>query len=213
MGPMPRGVDPSKFNREMRAAQRKAEAALKREIRKAEGEINREIDRVNRENQRRADAHNRKVERENRRAVSDYNRKVDAHNRKADAHNRRVIADINRQLRAASSGPRYTESEQALADRLQHSLPHSDDREWDVFLSYARIDGADTAGALSHHLHNLGVAVWFDELTITPGTSQALQMDKGLQKARAGVVLLTQRTLPGVSGRSASWAPCLGKKR
>jgi hypothetical protein len=37
----PRGFDPNKFNREMRAAQRKAEAAMKREVAKAEPEINR----------------------------------------------------------------------------------------------------------------------------------------------------------------------------
>ncbi len=212
IGPMPRGFDPHKFNREMRAAQRKAEAAWKREIRKAEREVNREIDRVNRENQRRVDAHNRKVERENKKAISDYNRKVDAHNRKADAHNKRVIAGINRQLRAASSGPRYTESEQALADRLQHSLPHPDDREWDVFLSYARIDGADTAGALRDHLHSLGVAVWFDELTISPGKSQALQMDKGLQKARAGVVLLTPAYIAGRFWTERELGALLGKE-
>jgi hypothetical protein len=205
---MPRGFDPNKFNREMRAAQRKAEAASKREAAKAQ----REIDRVNRENQRRVDAYNRKVEQQNEKAVADYNRKVDARNRKADAHNKRVIADINRQLRAASSGPRYTENEQALADRLQHSLPEPDDREWDTFLSYARNDGADVAGALRDHLDNLGVTVWFDALTITPGKSQALQMDKGLQKARAGIVLLTPAYVAGRFWTERELGALLGKE-
>lgn len=208
MSPMPRGFDPNKFNREMRAAQRKAEAAFKREAAKAQ----REIDRVNRENQRRVAAYNRKVEQQNKNAVADYNRKVDARNRKADAHNKRVIADINRQLRAASSGPRYTESEQALADRLQHSLPEPDDREWDTFLSYARNDGADVAGALRDHLDNLGVTVWFDALTIPPGKSQALQMDKGLQKARAGIVLLTPAYVAGRFWTERELGALLGKE-
>jgi TIR domain len=189
--------DAAKYNRELRAAQRKAEAAWKREV-----------DRVNRENQRRVDAHNRKADQHNKKVVADYNRKVDQHNRKVtadhnrqvdrvNAHNSAVIADLNRQLRSASSGPRYTPVEQGLADRVQHAVPHRDDREWDIFLSYARIDGADIGDALRQHLNDLGVRVWFDEIAIKPGQSQALQMDKGLQRARAGIVLLTPAYLVG----------------
>lgn len=176
---MARGFDAAKFNREMRAAQRKAEAQLKREV-----------DRVNRENQRRVDAYNRKVDQHNKKVVADYNRQV-------DARNRAVIADLNRQLRAASSGPRYTTDEQALADRVQNAVARRDDREWDTFLSYARIDGAEIGDELRRHLESLGVSVWFDAIAITPGKSQALQMDKGLQKARAGIALLTPAYLVG----------------
>jgi TIR domain len=191
---MARGFDAGKFNRELRAAQRKAEAQWKREV-----------DRVNRENQRRVDAHNRKVDQHNKKVVADYNRKVDQHNkrvvadynRRADAHNRTVIADLNRQLRASSSGPRYTANEQALADRVQHAVSAKDDREWDTFLSYARIDGAEIGEELRQHLESLGVSVWFDEIAIAPGKSQALQMDHGLQKARAGIALLTPAYLTG----------------
>jgi hypothetical protein len=46
-------------------------------------------------------------------------------------------------------------------------------------------------------LQRLGVTVWFDELAIQPGKSQSLQMDQGLRKARAGVVLLTPAYLTG----------------
>ena len=90
---MPRGFDANRFNRQMRAAQRKAEAEWKREI-----------DRVNRENKRRVDAHNRKVVAHNKKVVTNYNRHV----AKVNAHNAAVIADLNRQLRASPSGPRYT---------------------------------------------------------------------------------------------------------
>jgi len=176
---MARGFDAAKFNREIRAAQRKAEAQLKREV-----------DRINRENQRRVDAYNRKVDQHNKKVVADYNRQV-------DARNRAVIADLNRQLRAASSGPRYTTDEQALADRVQNAVARRDDREWDTFLSYARIDGAEIGDELRRHLESLGVSVWFDAIAITPGKSQALQMDKGLQKARAGIALLTPAYLVG----------------
>ena len=179
---MARGFDAAKFNREIRAAQRKAEAQVKREI-----------DRVNRENKRRVDIHNRKVDQHNKRVVAGYNRHVDSVN----AHNRAVIADLNRQLRAPSSGPRYTADEQALADRVQDAVAQRDGREWDTFLSYARIDGAEIGDQLRRHLESLGVSVWFDAIAITPGKSQALQMDKGLQKARAGIALLTPAYLVG----------------
>jgi hypothetical protein len=179
---MPRGFDANKFKRDMRAAQRKAE-----------GEWKREVVRVNRENQRNIDAYNRKVEQHNAKVVADYNRQVG----RVNTHNRNVVADLNRQLRVASSGPRYTVGEQALADRIQHAVSQSDDREWDTFLSYARIDGANAANELRAHLENLGVSVWFDEIAVMPGKSQALQMEQGLQKARAGIVLLTPAYLVG----------------
>jgi hypothetical protein len=179
---MARGFDAAKFKREVRAAERKAQAQFKREV-----------DRVNRENKRRVDAHNRKVDRHNKKVVTDHNRGVD----RVNAHNRAVIADLNRQLRAASSGPRYTADEEALADRVQGAVAQHDDREWDTFLSYARIDGAEIGDELRRHLESLGVSVWFDEIAITPGKSQSLQMDKGLQKARAGIALLTPAYLVG----------------
>ena len=201
---MASGFDAARFNRELQAAQRKAEAQAKREVdaynrkveqhnRKAVTDYNRDVDRVNRDNQRRADAQIRKVEQHNRKAVTDYNRDVDSVN----THNRAVIANLHRQLRSASSGPRYTPNEQALADRIQDAAAQRDDREWHTFLSYARIDGADTGNSLRHHLEALGVTVWFDEIAIVPGRSQALQMDQGLQTARAGIILLTPAYLVG----------------
>jgi hypothetical protein len=190
------GFDAAKFNREMRAA----EARMKREVDRLNREnqrqvdaYNREVDRVNRENKRRLDAHNRKVDQHNQKAVTDYNRHVTTVN----AHNRAVVADLNRQLRAAPSGPRYTVGEQALADRVQHAVAQVDHREWDTFLSYARIDGAEVGDELRQQLEALGVTVWFDAIAIKAGKSQALQMDKGLQKARAGIALLTPAYLVG----------------
>jgi hypothetical protein len=78
----------AKFNREMRAAQRKAEADLKREIDHANREYAREVDRVNRENQRRVNAYNRKVDQHNGRVIADYNRDVE----RVNQHNAGVVA-------------------------------------------------------------------------------------------------------------------------
>jgi TIR domain-containing protein len=207
--------DPRKLEREMRTAQRKAEAEVKREIdrvnrenkrrveahnrkveqhnRKVVTDHNREVDRLNRENQRRVEAHNRRAATQNRKTVETHSRQVDAANR----HNRQVIADLNQRLRTTGSGSSYTTEELALADRIQSAVAKAEEREWDTFLSYARIDGADAASELREQLENLDVSVWFDEIAITPGKSQSLQMDKGLQKARAGIALLTPAYLTG----------------
>ncbi len=212
---MLQGFEPRKFERDMRAAERKAEAELKRQVdahnrkvdahnRKVVADYNREVDRVNRENQREAervaresqrriDAYNRKVDAHNQKVVADYNREVD----RVNTQNRATISELNRRLRGASSGPRYTVEEQGLADRVQSAVVGLETREYDVFLSYARIDGAEVGAHLRRELENLGVSVWFDEVAIVPGKSQALQMDKGLQSARAGVALLTPAYLTG----------------
>jgi hypothetical protein len=181
--------DANKLKRDLQAAQRKAEAQVKRQV-----------DEINRKNQRAVDDHNRKVRAYNQKVVDQFNRQVNSHNqevRRVNVHNARVVGDLQKQLRSTGSGPRYTPSEQALADRVQESLVSRDEREWDAFLSYARIDGAEAAEALRSSLEALGVRVWFDEVAIVPGKSQSLQMDQGLRKARAGIVLLTPAYLVG----------------
>lgn len=174
----------SALRQQMRAAQRQAEQELKRAIDK----VNREV----------AD-YNRKAEQHNRRVVADYNRQVEAHNRAADRHNREVVNDLNRRLRSVASRPsvQYTPEERLLADRVHEAISVQDVRDYDVFLSYARIDGLAVATALRSHLEDLGVSVWFAEVAIQPGKSQALQMDRGLRQARSGVVLLTAAYLAG----------------
>jgi hypothetical protein len=193
--------DINEFNRKIREAQRRAEQEINRQLReaqrRAEQEINREIDRVNRANKKVVDDHNRQAEAHNRKVIGDYNARARDHNRRAEAHNKQVITELNRQLRSASSSIQYTEPERRLADRVHEAVATIDSREYDSFLSYARIDGADIAGELRSNLEDLGVAVWFDEVAIVPGRSQSLQMDAGLCKARSGIALLTPAYLAG----------------
>lgn len=179
--------------------------------RKVQQQVNREIDRVNRENKRKVDAHNRQVEAHNRKVqaqITAHNHSVEAHNRRAlndlnaqnrraAQHNTKLIAELNRSLRSSTSSLQYTDSERQLADRVHQSVAFADPREYDSFLSYARIDGANVAGELRDCLEGLGVAVWFDEVAIVPGRSQSLQMDAGLRKARTGIALLTPAYLTG----------------
>ena len=176
----------SELNRKIREAQRRAEQQLKREV-----------DRVNRVNKRAVDDYNHKVRAHNRKVVADYNARIRDQNRRADAHNRRVVTDLGRQLRSVSSSIRYTEPERRLVDRVHLAVGAIDSREYDTFLSYTRIDGAEAAGELRTDLEKLGVTVWFDEVAIVPGRSQSLQMDAGLCKARSGVALLTPAYLAG----------------
>jgi hypothetical protein len=200
----------SQFNAQIRAAQRQAEQQLKREI-----------DKVNRANQKAVDDYNRKIAADNRReidrvnranqkAVDDHNRQIEARNRDAEAHNKRVIDNINKQLSQPST-VRYTEPERRLADRVHEAVAHQDPRDYDTFLSYARLDGEEAASQLRAELEQLGVAVWFDHVSIRPGKSQALQMDQGLRKARSGIALLTPAYLAGRFWTERELGALLGK--
>ncbi|KAA9129681.1 TIR domain-containing protein [Marinihelvus fidelis] len=183
----------SQIRQKMRQAQRQAEQKLRHRARQTEQKLQRELDKVIRENKRKVDAYNRRVDAHNKKVISNHNANV----HRVNTHNQKVIADLNRQLRSGHRGVRYTESEQRLADRVHTAVGLLDPREYDSFLSYARIDGSEIASELRRELEALGVAVWFDEVAIAPGRSQSLQMDSGLRKARSGIALLTPAYLTG----------------
>ncbi|MCT1544946.1 toll/interleukin-1 receptor domain-containing protein [Kocuria rhizophila] len=182
---------------------------FKRQVREAQRKAQREIDRVDHTNKKAVDDYNREMERHNRReiervnrknkkAVDDYNRRVDQRNREVNRHNQKVVDDIKRQLTGrARPTVSYRPAEQALAERVQGAINFDDGREYDVFLSYARIDGEAVASELARVLEALGVRVWFDAVAIQPGKSQSLQMDAGLRKASAGIAVLTAAYLAG----------------
>ena len=191
----------NQFNRKVRDAQRKVER-----------QINREIDKVNRANKKAVDEYNRKTKAHNKRELDKVNRQIKDHNRKVDTHNKKTVAELNRQLRSPSSSFRYTEPERLLADRVYQAVSTLDDREYDTFLSYARIDGGEIASRLREALENLGVSVWFDEIAIIPGRSQSLQMDAGLKKAYSGIALLTPAYLAGRFWTERELGALLGKE-
>ena len=187
----------AEFNRRLRAAQRQAEQQMLSSLQKAQREVDAYNRRVEAANRKAVADYNRQAEAHNRRVVGEYNRQAADHNRRAATHNNKVIEEINRRLAAASKPQiRYTPQDEALVDRVQSGMT-TDKRDYDLFLSYARIDGASITGELCQHLQSLGVTVWYDELSIQPGKSQALQMDQGLRKARAGAVVLTPAYLTG----------------
>jgi hypothetical protein len=202
----------SEYNRRLREAQRQAERQMQREMQRVQREVDAYNRRVDATNKKAVADYNRKAEAHNRKVIADYNRQVDAHNRRGDAHNQKVINEINRRLAAASRPQvRYTTEDAALVERVQEAIV-LDDRDFDVFLNYARIDGADLAGELCRHLQDLGISVWFDEIAIQPGKSQSLQMDHGLRKARAGVAVLTPAYLTGRFWVERELGALLGKE-
>jgi TIR domain len=192
----------SQFRQQLQAVQRQYERAARDAERKI-NDYNRQVNEHNRRVVTGVNAYNREVSAFNQQVtqrVRETNRQIDTRNRAADAHNRQVITDINSALRKAQDSPTvtYTPAESTLVERVQDAigiLPPT--KETDVFLSYARIDGATTATALRAALEGLGVSVWFDAASMKPGHSMSRQMDEGLRKARAGVVLLTPAYLTG----------------
>lgn len=167
---MPRGFDAARFERELRAAQRKAEAEARRRVQA----YNTEVDRVNKENQRRYEAavreEQRKIDAHNRKVEQQYKRDVEAHNRhvrSVNDYNRKVV-EANRRRPRALPQPRYTTSEQTLAARVQEAAALYEGREWDTFLSYAHLDGAKLAAELREELESLGVTAWHD-VDLRPG--------------------------------------------
>jgi hypothetical protein len=195
-----------RLQREAREQQRKIDQYhrnVERAQKKTVDDFNREVRKINAANQAQVKAvneYNRKIAERNKanfQRVQTFNSEVNRQNTQNDNNSKRLLSDIKQQLRSPSSSIRYTPTEERLADRVYEAVSKSDSREYDVFLSYAKIDGYETASKLRDELEKLEISVWFDEVAIIPGKSQSLQMDSGLKKAIAGIAVLTPAYLAG----------------
>jgi hypothetical protein len=72
----------------------------------------------------------------------------------------------------------------------------------DFFLCHAWDDRAGAAKELHDLLQARGVSVWFSENDVFLGTSLLREIDKGLAKSRAGIVLVTPALLRRLQGAS-----------
>lgn len=70
-----------------------------------------------------------------------------------------------------------------------------DTTRWDVFISHAHEDKDAVVRPLAHRLAGLGLKVWFDEFSLRLGDPLRSSLDKGLSKARFGVVILSKAFL------------------
>lgn len=62
---------------------------------------------------------------------------------------------------------------------------------YDLFLCHAWDDRRETAKELHDALEEIGVTVWFSEKNVVLGTPLMREIDRGLAKSRAGLVLVT----------------------
>ena len=67
--------------------------------------------------------------------------------------------------------------------------------EWDVFVSHASEDKERVVRPLSDALAAYGVNVWYDEFTLKPGTSLRQSIDRGIDQAEFGIVVISERFL------------------
>ena len=72
----------------------------------------------------------------------------------------------------------------------QQAAAHPERR--DVFLCHAWDDRRTAAKDLNDALENAGVSVWFSEKAVLLGSNLMREIDKGLSKSRAGLVLVTE---------------------
>jgi hypothetical protein len=87
------------------------------------------------------------------------------------------------------------------------------DREWDVFISYASEDREEIARPLAERLKAEGLRVWFDEFELKVGDSLRRSIDLGLSRSSCGVVIIShsffakewpQRELDGLVARATA---------
>lgn len=66
------------------------------------------------------------------------------------------------------------------------------DPEYDIFLSHASEDKEEVARPLKNALEERGLSVWFDEINIKIGQSIRLEIERGINNARFGVVIVSE---------------------
>ena len=76
--------------------------------------------------------------------------------------------------------------------------------KYDLFLCHAWDDRKGAAKELCDKLTALGINVWFSEKDLALGTNMLREIDKGLAKSRAGIVLVTPAFLKRVENEGVA---------
>lgn len=76
--------------------------------------------------------------------------------------------------------------------------------KYDLFLCHAWDDRKETAKVLYDKLTEKGVSVWFSEKELPLGSTMLREIDKGLAKSRAGIVLVTPAFLRRVENEGVA---------
>ena len=71
-------------------------------------------------------------------------------------------------------------------------MASSEDTEyWDAFVSHAWEDKQTFVRPLVSALGQLGVSLWYDEISLRPGDSLSRSIDLGIAKSRTGIVVVS----------------------
>lgn len=76
--------------------------------------------------------------------------------------------------------------------------------KYDLFLCHAWDDRKETAKELCDKLTEKGVKVWFSEKDLPLGSTMLREIDKGLAKSRAGIVLVTPNFLKRIENEGVA---------
>ena len=76
--------------------------------------------------------------------------------------------------------------------------------KYDLFLCHAWDDRKGVARELSDKLTTMGVSVWFSEKDLPLGSTMLREIDKGLARSRAGIVLVTPAFLKRVENEGVA---------
>lgn len=93
----------------------------------------------------------------------------------------------------SSSSVIYTAGEIRALSPIRRSIEKQGLKpdKYDVFLCHAWDDRRTVAKGLYEALKNAGVSVWFSEREVLLGSNLMREIDRGLAKSRAGLVLVT----------------------
>ncbi|MDO5098614.1 MAG: toll/interleukin-1 receptor domain-containing protein [Corynebacterium sp.] len=95
---------------------------------------------------------------------------------------------------SSSSSVIYTAAEVRALSPVRESIEKQGAQpdKYDIFLCHAWDDRCTTATDLYDALKKAGVSVWFSEKAVLLGSNLLREIDKGLSKSRAGLVLVTK---------------------
>ena len=117
-------------------------------------------------------------------------------------------SSVKRKAKWSPTGSKvlYTSAQlMTLAPVRENILKQQEKPEkYDLFLCHAWDDRKGIAKDLCDKLESLGVSVWFSEKELSLGTVMLREIDKGLSKSRAGVVLVTPALLKRVENEGVA---------
>lgn len=78
-----------------------------------------------------------------------------------------------------------------LAQDIGVTSPGDETSAWDVFICHASEDKDEVARPLANALSERGLAIWYDEFSLSLGDSLRRSIDRGIAGSRYGIVILS----------------------